>query len=188
MNKWIAGLCATVVTMVALTTGGVALAQSGLTASLTGTAEVGGGAPNGTGSATVTITSDTELSYTLNVANITLPAAAAHIHKGAAGTNGPVVVPFPVAPDASGKASGTATVDAALIADIRANPQNYYVNVHNTDYPNGAMRGQLGGTSAPTTLPSTGASESMTLPIAALALLLLAVGFTMTLHVRRSRS
>ena len=187
MSKWLAGLCATVIAFVALSIGGVALAQSGLTASLTGAAEKGGGDADGTGSATVTLTSDTELSYTLDVTGITLPAAAAHIHKGAAGVNGPVVVPFPAAPDASGKASGTATVDAALIADIRANPQNYYVNVHNADYPDGAMRGQLGGAGAPTTLPTTGASDGVTTKLVLLALLLLAVGFTVTMRLRSSR-
>jgi hypothetical protein len=30
-----------------------------------------------------------------------------------------------------------------LIKTIRMNPSNYYVNVHTTDFPDGAIRGQL---------------------------------------------
>ena len=30
-----------------------------------------------------------------------------------------------------------------LIKEIRQNPANYYVNVHNADFPDGAIRGQL---------------------------------------------
>ncbi len=29
------------------------------------------------------------------------------------------------------------------VAEILANPENYYVNVHNAEYPAGALRGQL---------------------------------------------
>jgi hypothetical protein len=76
------------------------------------------------------------------VENITLPATAAHIHVGATGVAGPVVVALS-APDASGHASGCATADHDLIKAIRQNPESYYVNVHNTDYPAGAVRGQL---------------------------------------------
>ena len=31
----------------------------------------------------------------------------------------------------------------AVVADILAHPENYYVNVHNAEHPGGAIRGQL---------------------------------------------
>ncbi len=188
MNKRILAVCAVVATLMVFG-GSAAFAQSGLTAMLTGAAEVGGGDTDGSGSSTVTLTSDTELSYTISVKDIILPAAAAHIHKGAAGANGPVVIGLSMAPDAAGMASGTATADAAIIADIRANPQNYYVNVHTSDFPNGAVRGQLGGTSAgaPMALPATGSSDGMTTQLVVLAMALLAIGFGLTWRLRRVR-
>jgi hypothetical protein len=81
--------------------------------------------------------------YDIAVANITLPAAANHIHAGEAGVGGGVVVPFPTAPDADGKASGCAMADASLAQSIVDNPAGYYYNVHTSDFPDGAARGQL---------------------------------------------
>jgi len=52
-----------------------------------------------------------------------------------------VLVPL-APPDASGTSSGCVSVDPDLIKAIRQNPENYYVNVHTTDYPGGALRGQ----------------------------------------------
>jgi len=69
-------------------------------------------------------------------------ATAAHVHKGAAGASGPPVVPL-VKPDASGKSSGCSAVDTAVASDLLANPAGYYVNVHNAEFPGGAIRGQL---------------------------------------------
>ena len=47
-------------------------------------------------------------------------------------------------PNIVGKASGCITgVDRALIEDLVMHPYNYYVNVHTTDFPAGADRGQL---------------------------------------------
>ena len=107
--------------------------------SLQGTSE-----PNATGSAVLRIRKAVGLvCYRLHAANITLPATAAHIHKGAAGTNGPVVVPFD-APGADGTSSGCATATAAVIDDILANRSGYYVNVHTKEHPAGAIRAQLG--------------------------------------------
>jgi len=100
--------------------------------------------PNASGTAVLRIRKDAGLiCYRLRVANVTLPTAAAHIHKGAAGVNGPVVVPLN-APGADGTSSGCATAAAPLIADILANPAGYYVNVHTKEHPAGAIRAQLG--------------------------------------------
>ncbi|WP_309092213.1 CHRD domain-containing protein, partial [Phenylobacterium sp.] len=79
--------------------------------------------------------------YELSVEKIAV-ATAAHIHKGGPEEAGPPVVPLKT-PDASGKASGCATVDKAVIQDIQQNPAGYYVNVHNAEFPPGAVRGQL---------------------------------------------
>jgi CHRD domain len=100
--------------------------------------------PNATGTAVLRIRRAAGLiCYRLRAANVTLPTAAAHIHKGAAGTNGPVVVPF-TAPGADGTSSGCATAAASLIDDILANRSGYYVNVHTKEHPAGAIRAQLG--------------------------------------------
>jgi len=118
--------------------------------SLTGAAEVDNegrpnqGDPDGSGVAVIALKPFTdEVCFILRVAGITLPAAAAHIHVAPVGRNGPVVVPL-APPDAGGTASGCVAVDPALIRAIGDNPANYYVNVHTTDYPAGALRGQLG--------------------------------------------
>jgi hypothetical protein len=101
--------------------------------------------PDGTGTAIVRLRRDVgSVCYRLSVQNLKLPAAGAHIHRGAAGTNGPIVVQF-AAPDASGVSSGCTTgVATALIDEILANPAGFYVNVHTTEYPGGAIRAQLG--------------------------------------------
>ncbi len=147
--------------------------------------------PDGMGTSTVTLNSDSgQVSFTINVSNITLPAAAAHIHEGAKGVAGGVVAPL-TAPDANGAASGSAAVDAALMQRMMDNPAGFYVNVHTTDFPGGAVRGQLaaaGGAGAPTTMPNTGASDGITTLIFGLALLALLAGIGLTWNGRRQTS
>jgi len=118
-----------------------------LGAQLAGANEVPGpGDPDGTGTAAVTIDmANSQVCYTLAVQNITLPATAAHIHRGEVGVKGPVVVPLDLVPDASGNATSCVKADSALLNEIATNPAGFYVNVHTSDFPDGAERGQLSG-------------------------------------------
>lgn len=110
-----------------------------LKATLSGSADTD---PDGTGAATVTVdTTKNEVCYKLTVSGID-PATMAHIHKGAANTSGPVVVPFD--PPTSGSSEGCKSVTAEVSAAIAASPGDYYVNIHNAALPKGAIRGQLG--------------------------------------------
>jgi len=117
-----------------------------LSTELAGAAEVPGpGDPDGSGTATITVNpGQEEVCWEINAAGIELPATAAHIHVGAAGVAGPVVVTLS-APDASGSSSGCTTVDVDrdLAKAILKNPEDYYVNVHTSVFPAGAIRGQL---------------------------------------------
>jgi len=86
----------------------------------------------------------TQLCYTLEVRDLSLPAAAAHIHKAPRHVAGPIVIPLPAVPSTtSSEASACVTAAAALLADLQANPRAYYVNVHTANFPGGEVRGQL---------------------------------------------
>ncbi len=114
---------------------------------LAGANEVPGpGDEDGTGTAAVTFDmTNGQVCYNISVQNIALPAAAGHIHRGAAGESGPVVVPFDVVPDASGNAASCVLVEAALLQEIAGNPAGFYVNIHTSEFPDGAVRGQVAG-------------------------------------------
>ena len=101
------------------------------------------GDPNGRGEAYVFSTGGRVICYVIEVSKIG-PATAAHIHDAAAGANGPVVVSL--SPPTNGSSAGCVdTGNAVLAADITLNdPSGYYVNVHNAEFPGGAVRAQLG--------------------------------------------
>lgn len=109
---------------------------------LTGAAEVPGpGDPDGSGHAHVTLNQGQErVCFDIEVADVE-PIAAAHIHVGTADVAGGIVVDFDVPTNGL---SGCVSADRELIKDIRQSPSDYYVNVHNADFPAGALRGQLG--------------------------------------------
>jgi hypothetical protein len=112
-----------------------------LKASLTGAAEAPGpGDPDGSGTARLTLNQGRrQICFTIEVQNITLPATAAHIHFAPVGVPGDIVVPL-----TPPTGSGCVSASRSLIKNIRKHPSQYYVNVHNSDFPNGAIRGQLG--------------------------------------------
>jgi hypothetical protein len=86
--------------------------------------------------------------FGLTVDNISTPIAA-HIHRGKAGENGPIVVTFtpkiPASgdPDASGGCVPPDGGNTAVLDEILAHPSHFYANVHTGDFQNGAIRGQL---------------------------------------------
>lgn len=105
--------------------------------------EVPPGDPNGIGHALIRLRTDTsEVCWRLRVRRIE-PATAAHIHRGERGVAGPVVVPL--SPPTTGESRGCTMADPVLIEEIREHPSRFYVNVHNAEYPAGAVRGQLHG-------------------------------------------
>ncbi len=113
------------------------------TASLWGANEVPGpGDPDGSGMATIKVNQrDGRVCWTLVVRKIG-PATAAHIHVGGPDVAGPVVLGL-TAPT-NGRSTGCAAdVDPMLIRNLLRSPRDYYVNVHNAEYPGGAVRGQL---------------------------------------------
>ena len=100
-----------------------------------------GGDPDGSGMASIRINPGKgEICYTLT-AQMIQTATLAHIHEGPAGGNGPVVVDF--MPPSSGMSSGCVSVGRELAREIVQTPSDYYVVVHNAEYPAGALRGQM---------------------------------------------
>lgn len=130
-----------------------------LSAKLRGKHEVGKkGDKNGRGEVTIfgVDGDDKTLCYVLNVDKVKRSAKglAAHIHAGKKGKNGDVVVNLAAPGDGDaadclteGEKNPTTGADVfptgAKVADILAKPKNFYVNVHTTQFPDGAIRGQL---------------------------------------------
>jgi CHRD domain len=143
-----------------LATGAVATADAGravtLTARLEGAQEVPPADRDAMGNAVIKIDVNAgTVCFDATFDRVGTPNRG-HIHKAPAGENGPIVVPFfelrpgdaPVTDprhDAleRGRLKDCVTADPALLADIVAHPELYYVNLHNTRYPGGAFRCQL---------------------------------------------
>ena len=121
-----------------------------LETSLAGAAEVPGpGDADAFGAAEIKVNVKKEkVCFTLVVLDLTLPTAAAHIHEGEAGVAGDIVVTLEAPAEIAGSGIGLATgcvgdQSRPLLRDIKNNPDQYYVNVHTSDFPDGAVRGQL---------------------------------------------
>jgi hypothetical protein len=110
---------------------------------LSGPQEVPGpGDADAIGEGSVTIDPDAgTVCWTYNVAGISF-ITGQHIHVGAEGESGSVVVPLV---DAQGNFpnSGCTTAAADVISAILSNPIGHYFNIHTDEFPNGALRGQL---------------------------------------------
>jgi hypothetical protein len=108
---------------------------------LSGAHEVPAVSTSAAGTGTVTVNPD----HTV-IANITvtgMQATAAHIHLGAPGTNGKVIVPFTKTGDNTFSAPAGAKLDDEGYAAFKAG--NTYVNVHSDAHKAGEIRAQLKG-------------------------------------------
>ena len=142
--------------LTALALYGVAEARHGqLVARMDGAQEIdpnsgepGAGDPDGAGTAKIRLFPDSDqVCFRLNWSNIGAPTAS-HIHEAPQGSNGGVVVGLfqsesPLPASISGVTGCASGVDDGLSDRIRNDPASFYVNIHNEEYPGGAIRGQL---------------------------------------------
>jgi hypothetical protein len=133
--------------------GGSSGPATNFSATLSGANEVPAITSTATGTATFTL-SGTTVNYTVTYSGLSGPPTASHMHVGAAGAAGGVVVPFSGLPTtASGTFTGSFTqADIKpqttpvintlddLLVQLRAG--NTYTNIHTTANPGGEIRGQ----------------------------------------------
>jgi CHRD domain len=108
---------------------------------LSGTNEVPPVTTTASGTAMVAIDADRSVKVTVTATGMT--ATASHIHEGAAGANGPVIVPFTKTGDNTFASPDGAKLTEAQYASYKAG--NLYVNVHSAKNPGGEIRAQIKG-------------------------------------------
>jgi len=135
--------------LLSLTIGIAAIAGAqGRANEFTATMKGGSESPKGPSSASGTFKVEFrngQACYTMSVKGLGAKPVAAHIHKGAAGTNGGIVIDLkPTFKGTSPRVSKKCvTAKASVVSAIRRNPAGYYANVHTPKNPAGAARGQL---------------------------------------------
>jgi len=157
----------------------VQAAEVTLTADLAGVTEGDSpGDPDGSGTASIVIDPEAGTACWDLTAEGIEPVTQSHIHIGAEGESGDVVVPLDV-DGFEGTSEGCTEPmeDAAVLQEIVDDPAGYYVNLHTEDFPAGAIRGNLAAGTAPNTaMPVPGADGSIAILGALLTALALAIG------------
>ena len=113
---------------------------SGSNVTLSGAEEVPPVTTSGSGSGTVTVKDDKSVSGSVTISGVTI--LAAHIHIGARGQNGPVIIPLTKSSDGNtwSVPAGAKLTDAQYEA---YKASNLYVNFHSAAYKGGELRAQL---------------------------------------------
>jgi hypothetical protein len=173
--------------LVTLLTAGVALAQERtFTATLTAEGDV---VTEATGSATIVIDVDAGTAcWEMTAENLEEGDAftVSHIHEGAEGVSGPVVVDLDLALagtefSSDGCTEGVAAETLQAIVDA---PAGYYVNVHSEEHPPGVIRGQLVAVDEddPAPPPDTAVAQPGASPLVLVGVLLLGAGSLLALR------
>ena len=105
---------------------------------LSGANEVPPVTTSGSGSGSFRVGPDGAVSGSVTTTGV--PGTAAHIHQGAKGQNGPVIVPLTKNGDTY-ITPAAAKLTAAQMKEFKAG--NLYVNVHSDKYKGGEIRAQL---------------------------------------------
>ena len=105
---------------------------------LTGTEEVPPLSVSGSGSGTFRVAEDGTITGSVTTKDVA--GTMAHIHRGAKGTNGPVIVPLDKSGDTYNVPAGR-KLSAEQLKDLKAG--NLYVNVHTAKNKGGEVRGQI---------------------------------------------
>lgn len=97
--------------------------------------------------------SGTTITYTITAAGFSTPLVVGHVHFGASGEVGPVIVPFSIVAQSGTVASGVINVGAPVTYgnitisgdSLRRLFENgtAYVNLHTAAFPGGEIRGQV---------------------------------------------
>ncbi|WP_194726418.1 CHRD domain-containing protein [Noviherbaspirillum malthae] len=119
--------------------GKMGIGGSKTTAELKGENEVPPVTTKASGRSTITVADDRTVSGSVLIDDMT--ANAAHIHRGAKGENGPVILPLTKTSDKAFSVPANARLTESQFADYKAG--NLYVNVHSPSHPGGEIRVQL---------------------------------------------
>jgi hypothetical protein len=110
-----------------------------------------GGDPDGTGVAVIRVEMRTaQVCYTINVRGIGVPTepgaglGAAHIHDDATGGIFVDLETDWVGRNNAFTTTGCADATSAQLTALATAPEDYYVNIHTSAFPGGAVRGELG--------------------------------------------
>ncbi len=138
--------------------GVVTAAETTLTAQLAGSAETD---EDGTGTATLVLDPDAGTACWEMTAEGIDPVTISHIHEGAEGVDGDVVVDLDLDGFEGTSEGCNEAAEAEALQAIIDDPAGYYVNLHNEAFPGGAIRGQLAASTPNTALPSTDRSVTL---------------------------
>ena len=132
-----AGLCAVAVLLSACAD--MMSSKSSIQVTLSGSQEVPPVTTAASGSGNITVAADKSVSGSVTTSG--LVGVAAHIHDGAPGKNGPVIVPLSKSSDNTWSVPAGARFTDAQYDSYKAG--NLYINVHTANHKGGELRGQL---------------------------------------------